>query len=80
MKFDADKLTKEQLSQKIGEKIRHVRLELNITQVELARRCEKDKQHLELIENGKVSPNIYTIYLISVALNLELGDLLNLKS
>ena len=79
MKFDADKLSKEQLSQKIGQQIKHYRQQLGISQAELARRCEKDKQHLELIENGKVSSNSYSLYLISLALGIELSELLHLK-
>ena len=38
----------------------------------LARKCDKYKQHIELIENGKVSPNIYTIYNMLNTLNTEL--------
>ena len=79
MKFDAEYLTKEQLSLKIGEKIKHYIQKLGISQAELARRCEKDKQHLELIENGKVSSNSYSLYLISLALGIELSELLHLK-
>ena len=63
MKFDAEHLRKEQLSHKIGEQIKFYRNQLGISQAELSRRCDKDKQHIELIENGKISPNIYTIYI-----------------
>jgi putative transcriptional regulator len=66
-------------SLKIGEQIKHFRQQLGISQAELARRCDKDKQHMELIENGKVSPNIYTIYIISKALEIELNQLMELK-
>lgn len=74
MKFDTENLSKEQLSHKIGVQIKFYRNQLGISQSELARRCDKDKQHIELIENGKVSPNIYTIYIISKALNIELSE------
>jgi len=79
MKFDAEYLTKEQLSHKIGVKIKYYRNQLRISQAELARRCDKDKQHIELIENGKISPNIYTIYILSKALEIELNQLMELK-
>ncbi len=79
MKFDAEHLTKEQLSHKIGEQIKFYRNQLGISQAELSRRCDKDKQHIELIENGKISPNIYTIYIISKALEIELNQLMELK-
>ncbi len=79
MKSDAENLTKKQLSHKIGEQIKYYRNQLGISQAELARRSDKDKQHIELIENGKVSPNIYTIYIISKALEIELNQLMELK-
>ena len=79
MKFDTETFSKEQLSLKIGEQIKHFRQQLGISQAELARRCDKDKQHMGLIENGKVSPNIYTIYIISKGLEIELKQLMDLK-
>jgi putative transcriptional regulator len=79
MKFDTEIFTKEQLSLKIGEQIKNLRQKMGISQAELARRCDKDKQHMELIENGKISPNIYTIYIISKALEIELNQLMELK-
>jgi transcriptional regulator with XRE-family HTH domain len=78
MKFDTENLSKEQLSHKIGVQIKFYRNQLGISQSELARRCDKDKQHIELIENGKVSPNIYTMYIISKALEIELNQLMEL--
>jgi putative transcriptional regulator len=66
-------LDKTFFSLKLGERIKQLRRENNISQSELARRCNKDKQHIELIENGKISPTIYTIYLLANALEIELG-------
>jgi len=68
-------LTKEELSIQIGEKIKSIRLEKNISQAELGRLCYKDRQHIELIENHKISPNIYTLYIIANSLKVELKDL-----
>lgn len=76
MNNDAKKLlSKEELGKIIGENVKNIRIGKGISQAELARLCEKDRQHLELIENGKVSPNIYTLYTISIALQIGLGDL-----
>ncbi len=68
-------LTKNELSVKIGGKIKEIRKAKNISQAELGRLCEKDKQHIELIENHKVSSNVYTLYIIANALEIELKDL-----
>ena len=68
-------MSKEELGKIIGENVRKIRVEKGISQAELARLCEKDRQHIELIENGKVSPNIYTLYTVSMALQIGLSDL-----
>lgn len=68
-------LTKEDLSRKIGNRIKELCLERNISQAELGRLCDKDRQHIELIENNKISANIYTLYTISNALGVELYEL-----
>ena len=68
-------LTKEELSVKIGNRIKELRKAKGISQAELGRLCEKDKQHIELIENHKVSPNVYTLYIIANALDVELKEL-----
>ena len=49
---------------------------LNISQAELARRINKDPQHIELIENGKVSPNVYTLYIVAMGLDVPLAELM----
>ena len=43
-------LTKDELSAKIGDRIKEIRKSKNISQAELGRLCEKDKQHIELID------------------------------
>ena len=67
--------TKKELSAKIGDRIKKIRHLKGISQAELGRICEKDKQHIELIENNKISPNIFTLYIISQALEIDLKDL-----
>lgn len=68
-------LTKQELSVKIGNRIKQLRKNRNISQAELGRMCQRDKQHIELIENHKVSANTYTLYTIAVALNIGLKEL-----
>lgn len=68
-------LTKQELSIKIGNRIKRLRKDRNISQAELGRMCERDKQHIELIENHKVSANTFTLYTIAVALDIELKEL-----
>ncbi|MEO9513416.1 MAG: helix-turn-helix transcriptional regulator [Flavobacteriaceae bacterium] len=68
-------LTKQELSKKIGTRIKQLRNERRISQAELARLCNKDKQHIELIENHKVSANTFTLYTIAAALDITLKEL-----
>ncbi|WP_165395251.1 helix-turn-helix domain-containing protein [Flagellimonas allohymeniacidonis] len=68
-------MTRKELSIKIGNRIKQLRNERNISQAELGRLCNRDKQHIELIENHKVSANTYTLYTIATALNIELKEL-----
>jgi len=72
---DFNILSKSELGSKIGQRIKAIRQEKGISQAELARLCVKDKQHIELIENNKISANIYTLYIISNALKIELKTL-----
>ena len=74
---ELDFLSKTELGLKIGQRIKAIRQEKGISQAELSRLCEKDKQHIELIENNKISANIYTLYIISNALKIELKTLLD---
>ncbi|WP_036382629.1 helix-turn-helix domain-containing protein [Muricauda sp. MAR_2010_75] len=68
-------LTKQELSIKIGNRIKELRKQKNISQAELGRLCGRDKQHIELIENHKVSANVFTLYTIALALEVELSQL-----
>lgn len=69
-------LSKNDFTQKLGNRIKEIRISKSISQSELSRLCGKDRQHIELIENNKICPNIYTIYIISNALNITLSELL----
>lgn len=60
---------------KLGDNIKKIRQEKNINQAELARRCEKDRQAIERIENGKVNPTAYSLYQIAKGLEVNLNRL-----
>jgi len=69
-------MTKDQLSKKIGKRIVELRTKKGLNQSELAKVCGKDRQAMEKIENGKVNPTTYTLYVISEALEVDLFELL----
>ena len=68
-------MNKKQLKEKIGQRIVALRSEKGWSQSDLARACNKDRQAVEKLENGKVNPTIYSLLEISKALEVPLKDL-----
>lgn len=61
----------------VGSRIKERRLELKLTQDQLAHACEIDPSNLRAYENGRGMPNVYTVVRLSSALLLkEPGELL----
>ena len=58
----------------IGEKIKFLRLQNNLTQEELGDRCELTKGYISMIEKDKTSPSIATLKYILEALGTNLAD------
>ena len=70
-------MNKEQLKKKVGQRIVELRSQKGWSQSDLARACNKDRQALEKLENGKVNPTIYSLLEIAKALEVKLRDLIN---
>lgn len=60
----------------VGKQIKKFRKMRKLTQTELAHRVWKDRQYLYKIESGKVTPSIFTIAVIALALEVSLSELL----
>ena len=60
----------------VGQQIKKFRKKRKLTQTELAHRVWKDRQYLYKIETGKVTPSIFTIAMIALALETSLSELL----
>jgi DNA-binding XRE family transcriptional regulator len=60
----------------IGNKIKFIRESKGIPQQKLAADCNFEKSNMSRIEAGRTNPTIYTLYTISLALEVELSDLL----
>lgn len=58
----------------LGKKIRQMRQQLNLTQEELADRCELTKGYISQLENNLTSPSITTLCDILNALGTTLGE------
>ena len=60
-----------------GEKIKQLRKVLNLTQEELANRCELTKSYISQLENNKTSPSLQTLTDILEVLGTNLADFFN---
>lgn len=69
-------MTKDELKSKIGKRIIELRTQKGWSQSDLARACNKDRQAIEKLENGKVNPTAYSLYEVATVLNLSLSQLL----
>ncbi len=54
-------MDKEQLKKKIGQRIVELRIQKGWSQSDLARACNKDRQAMGKLENGKVNLTIYSL-------------------
>lgn len=70
-------MNKEQLKKKVGQRIVELRSQKGWSQSDLARACNKDRQALEKLENGKVNPTIYSLLEIAKALEVDLKELVD---
>ena len=68
-------MTKDELKIAIGKRIIELRTEKGWSQSDLARACNKDRQAIEVLENGKVNPTIYTLYEVAKGLKVSLSEL-----
>ncbi|HVD99824.1 MAG TPA: helix-turn-helix transcriptional regulator [Cytophagaceae bacterium] len=71
------KVKKELLQKKVGQRIIELRTKKGWTQSDLARACNKDRQALEKIENGKVNPTLYTLMEVAKALEVKISELVD---
>ena len=62
----------------LGTRIRALRLTQGMTQNQLAFNCEFEKSSMSKIESGQVNLSYFTLYRISIGLNVLIRDLLPL--
>ena len=68
-----------ELYKKVAERIKALRLERGITQQELAGMLDYEKSNMSRLEAGKVNIKLNTIYKIAQALNISMGELLDVE-
>jgi len=68
-------MEKEVLLKKLGERIRDIRKDKGITQVQLAHSIGKDQQSIQRLEAGNINPSYYYLHEIAEGLKVSLEDL-----
>jgi transcriptional regulator with XRE-family HTH domain len=58
----------------LGERIKRIRLEKNMSQTLLAEHCGIEKANLSRIESGQANPTVLTLLKISTALKVPVAD------
>jgi transcriptional regulator with XRE-family HTH domain len=61
----------------LGDRIRKLRIQKGISQTELAYSCNKDRQSLSRLENGKCNPGFLCLLGIANALEIPLNEFFN---
>jgi putative transcriptional regulator len=71
-------LTKAQkkILKQLGERVRTLRIERDLTQKELAYACDKEKQSIQRLEAGNVNPSYIFLLQICEGLEIAITDLL----
>jgi transcriptional regulator with XRE-family HTH domain len=67
---------KEQLK-KLGARIKSVRMEMGLSQQELAALIEYEKSHMSRLESGGTNPTYLTLMKIATGLKISMSDLLD---
>jgi transcriptional regulator with XRE-family HTH domain len=65
----------ESIQIKVGKRIQQIRLEKNISQQDLAARCNFEKSNMSRLEAGRANATLSTLELVSKALEVEVVEL-----
>lgn len=65
---------------KIGNRIKSLREQKDISQQDLAAMCNFEKANMRRVEAGRTNPTIFTLHKISLALNISLSELVDIEN
>lgn len=71
--------SKEILQKSFGIHVKKLRIQKNLTQVEVSSNMNKDQQSLQRLESGNVSPSLFYLFQLSNALNVSLPELMEFE-
>lgn len=67
------------IPKEVGNRVRFFRKKRGLTQTKLAQLVGKDRQYLYKIEKGVVTPNIFTISVIALTLEIPLNKFFEIE-
>lgn len=70
-------MKKEEFLKKLGKHVIKIRTQKGWSQSELARNCDKERQSIERLENGKINPSAYYLLQVANGLDITLNELLD---
>lgn len=70
-------MKKEEFLKKLGRHVIKIRTQKGWSQSELARNCDKERQSIERLENGKINPSAYYLLQVANGLDISLNELLD---
>lgn len=64
---------------KLGKRVKQLRLERDMSQMDLSVHCDLEKSNLSKIENGRANLTLRTMSMLAKALEVELEELFNFR-
>ncbi len=72
-------MTDKELLKRLGLRIKQLRTEKGLSQLELGDEIEVEKSNISRMESGKFNTKILTLYKVAKALDLSVSELLDIK-
>jgi len=67
------------LQKHFGKHIKELRLNKNLTQLDVSSTMNKDQQSLQRVESGKVSPSLYYLFELAEGLGVSIEELMKFQ-
>lgn len=72
-------MIEKELLWKFGQKLKQLRADRNMSQIELAEKINMEKSNLSRLESGRNNPKLITIIKIANALGVTFNELLDIE-
>ena len=70
---------KDILQKAFGNHVKQLRVNKNLTQIDVSSRMDKDQQSLQRVESGNVAPSLYYLFELAQGLGVSITELMDFK-